>query len=373
MTDTERSKTTVTHTETSVNGSVVVITDVPAYVFDEDGEHQTVYDMNVALKIDDFVASVFEGNSEPNRIFAYSYQHLDAGSRADAQIKMTGSARVDFYSATTQIWKESVDSIYRSISLLQVALESVFISTKIADPVLIPGHGSLLFNLYAKEPSSATQEPLSFFGTPRPPELQVLELLMASYNYVVDDQIYNELISEFPQLKIATLKAIESLSPRKGSDIEQVQIVPTSESLSEFRPVTLTKATREMARNKRSWLEGGSEPSDVRQVEIIGQVAQVSRDGSFTIRDIELNYPEDKKYPTKALYYPHLFEELVDLFKKKKRVRFSGIEYRRNNKWDSEPNIRAVKEAPPPAEVPNIREEIASTTTMTTLNPKLEL
>ena len=59
MIDAQQYRTTVTHTETSENGSVVVITDVPAYVYEEGGEQDTVYDMDVALAIDEFVAKCF--------------------------------------------------------------------------------------------------------------------------------------------------------------------------------------------------------------------------------------------------------------------------------------------------------------------------
>lgn len=71
-------KTTVTHTQHIDNGSVVVITDVPAYVWEEDGEEQTVYEMDVALKIDDFVVSISEKSLEPNKVFTCSYHYLDA-------------------------------------------------------------------------------------------------------------------------------------------------------------------------------------------------------------------------------------------------------------------------------------------------------
>ncbi len=342
MIELENDKTTVTHTQHIDNGSVVVITDVPAYVWEEDGEEQTVYDMDVALKIDDFVASIFEESSEPNSVLTYSFQYLDASLYADAQIRMTGSSRVSFGSATTKEWKDSIDAIHRSILFLKDALKSVYKSATIEDPVLVPAPGSLLFNLQTAEPTRATQN--SILPVPNRLEIQILELLMDGYNFAVDDDVRNALIEEYPQFKIATLKAIERLSPHKSSEIEKVEIIPLSESLKEFEPITLTKTTREIARNKRSWLESGSEKSDVREVIIIGQVAQLARDSTFTISDIEYNYPEGRKYRTKALYYSRIFKQLGELFLNKKRVVFRGIEYRINGKWSSIPNIREVKE-----------------------------
>ena len=342
MIDTERSKTTVTHTETSLNGSVVAIMDVPAYTFEEDGEYRTIYDMNVALKIDDFVANIFEGEVEPNSLFSYSYQYLEAGLYADAKIKFVGSNLVNFGSATTKVWKDSVDGVHNCISILQHALESVFDKTAIKYPVLIPQPGSLLFNLYTKEPSTTVQEPV--FEMPQPWEARVLKLLMDSYSYAIDDNTSNPLIKEYPQLRIATARAIETLSPKKSSEIAEVQILPFGKILKEYKPITLTNTTREIAKAKRTWLEAGSEASDIRDVVLIGQIAQLTRDSKFTITDIEYNYPDGKKYPTRALYYPQIFKELGRLFLEKKRVVFRGIEYRRNGKWTSEPNIKSVEE-----------------------------
>ncbi len=342
MIELENDKTMVTHTQHIDNGSVVVVTDVPAYVWEEDGEEQTVYDMDVALKIDDFVVSISEKNLESNRVFTYSYQYLDASLYADAQIRMTGSSRVNFGSATTKEWKDSIDAIYKSISFLKEALKSVYKRSAIADPVLVPAPGSLLFNLQTAEPIKATQN--SILSIPNRLEIQILELLMDGYNFAVDDDVHNSLIREYPQFKIATLKAIERLSPYKSSEIEEVEIIPLGEALKEFEPITLTKTTREIARNKRSWLESGSEKSDIREVVIIGQIAQLARDATFTISDIEYNYPEGKKYRTKAIYYSKIFKELGNLFINSKRVIFRGIEYRVNGKWNSIPNIREVEE-----------------------------
>jgi hypothetical protein len=346
--DINKLKTKVTHTQTSPDGSVVVITDVPAYVFEEDGIEQTVYDMDVALKIDEFVAERFEENLQKRHALMYSYEQISSGLKIDVQIKIEGDGNeVTLGGATTKTWKESFDNLQGGLSILWNAVASVFKGTKITYPnVGTVGSGSLVFGLQAKSADSVKQDLL--LNPVEPPiEIRVLQLLIDGYAYALDGEVTNPLILEHAEIAVATVKAIERLSPKGKSEIKTVQIIPNSNTIERHQSVSLTRNTYKSAQTKRKWLEAGSDEADIREIWLTGQVAALSRDGNFTIRDIEESYPDDKRYPTRAIFHENIFEKLTDLFKQKKRVKFTGIEYRINNKWTSQPVIKHVEEAPP--------------------------
>ena len=341
MIDTDKYRTTIAHTQTAKDGSFVVITDVPAYVFEEDGVEDSVYDMDVALKIDDFIARHIKSNFGVRRDLLISFNELDFNSNNDAEFHIRGSG-VNYGEATTKIWKESVDKIHGSIDILRKAYAVVFPKTHFSFPVFTGvGAGSLKFALRARAPS----ELFSDYRDKSSPEVKVLQLLFDGYSYVHDAKSENQLIEKHSEIAFAVLEAIERLSPSEGSSIREIQLVPNEKVIKESHTVQLTAETQQRAKWKRETLQNKLNDLEVRQMVIVGKVHSLSKDGQLLIKEIEYNHPGVKKYNTSATFDSRMFRGIGQLFTLEKKITFRGVERKLNGVW-ANPEITSVEEAP---------------------------
>lgn len=338
----ENEKAAVNYVQNSPDGSVVVITDVPAHVYEEDGVEDTVYDMDVALKLEDFVTAQFEGNVDSKRRVMLAYNDIDFGSNSDAEFRIQGR-EVNYGEATTKIWKESIDKIHGSIDVLRKAYTGIFPSPRFSFPVVTSvGQGSLKFALRAREPLALFEDYRDDSST----EIKVLQLLFDGYAYVNSDNVSSQLIQDYEEIAFATLEAIEKLSPSEGSTIQQIQITPNEQVIKGSPPVTLTVETHHRAKWKREALQARLDDIEVRQIVIVGQVFWLERGGELLIKEIEYNYPSVKKYNTSATFNSQMFKDIAALFAAEKRITFRGVERKIKGKW-SNPEITSVEEAPP--------------------------
>lgn len=347
MIDTRQYRTTVTHTESSDNGSVVVITDVPAYVYEEDGVEDTVYEMDVALKLDEFVAQCFEASVESKRVFVFAYKDIGQHSVTDLEARITGN-NISLNSTSTKVWHELLEKVNSSYGYLRTAFAKIF-NVKDIDYWAVNGvaGGSLVLQLRAKE----TREPISELGgePPLSPEVQIMQLLIDGYAFAVGEKVDNPLINGHPAIAFAVVKAVEKLAPSGKSDIGTVTLTPKSRAIARQNSVTLTRDTYWKARQTKKQLSVPDEATQ-RDVKIIGKVARLETDGTFTIRDIELNEPDGKKHPTKAIFHERLRASLAKYWTDKTRVEFKGIEFLLNDDWSNIPIIKYADVAPPKEE-----------------------
>ncbi len=344
MIDAQQYRTTVTHTETSENGSVVVITDVPAYVYEEDGEQDTVYDMDVALGIDEFVAKCFALSAESKRVFTYVYRDIRKGVKPHLEVRAAGK-NISLSSTSTKVWHELFEKINSGYSYLRTVFAKSFSVTNIDFlDVSRVGDGSLVLELRAKD----RREPIPEFALEAPlsPEIQIMQLLIDGYAYAIGESVENPLINGHPAIAFAVVRAVEKLAPSGKSDISAITLTPRDEVLGRNNPITLTRTTHYKAREKKRHLSSPDE-ADRRSVRIIGKVARLETDGTFTIRDIELNDPEGKKHPTRAIFHEGLRASLARFWTDKARVEFKGIEFLLNDDWSNIPIIKHAELAPP--------------------------
>lgn len=348
MIDAQQYRTTVTHTETSENGSVVVITDVPAYVYEEGGEQDTVYDMDVALAIDEFVAKCFASSAAARRVFTYTYSDIRKGVKPHLELRVTGK-NISLGSTSTKVWHELLEKINSGYSYLRTVYAKSFSVPDIDFlDVSRVGEGSLVLELRARD----KREPIPGFDIEAPlsPEVQIMQLLIDGYAYATGENVENPLINGHPAIAFAAVKAVEKLAPSGKSDINTITLTPKDEVLARSNPVTLTRSTHSKAREKKRHLSSPDD-ADRRSVRIIGKVARLETDGTFTIRDIELNEPGEKRHPTRAIFHEGLRASLAKFWTDKARVEFRGIEFLLNDDWSNIPIIRYAELAPAVEEV----------------------
>lgn len=342
----------VTHTHTSDDGVVLVIREVPALVFeDEDGRQQVKYKGASSRVVTNYIRQALELFTGPT-VHSVSFEEASHGLSIAAQVRYTGR-NIQLNSLSIEDWKESTNLLYRSYKTIGASLKEVQGNRDIPYPNAVVSNGSVVFNLRAERPKDVEQ--ISLFGDAlteeekAPIEVQILQLLIDGFAVVSGrpPQRQNPLLNH-PQVRLATVKAIELLSPREKSDIEEVQIIPKSEAMGRTEVAVFTPATYQKAKHIVAELKANpsDEEKDRREVTIVGQIGMLNRAGRMTIVNLELNHPENKLYKTTAIFVDSIFEKLTDFFKTKKRVLFRGVEFRTNEKWTSEPWIKEVEEAP---------------------------
>lgn len=346
----------VTHTHTSEDGVVLVITGVPALVLeDENGVRQVAYKGASSRVVTNYIRQALELFTSP-AVHSVSFEEASRGLSIHAQIRFAGP-KVNLNRFSIEDWREVTNLLYRGYKEIGTSLKEIRGSRHIPYPNATVSSGSVIFSLKAEAKES---EQVSLFGEEltaeekAPEEVQILQLLIDGFALVSgrSAERVNPLLGH-PQIRLATVKAIELLSPRDKSDIEEVQIIPKSEAIARTEVVVFTPATYQKAKHIVAELKANpiDEEKDRRNVTIIGQIKVLSRAGRITIDKIELNHPEGSKHPTAAIFVDRIFTQLTDFFKNKKRVLFRGIEYRTNEKWTSEPWIMEVEEAPLEEEV----------------------
>lgn len=341
----------VTHTHTSDNGVVLVITGVPALVFeDENGNRQVKYKGASSRVVTNYIKQALELFTTPT-LHSVSFEEAGDGLSVYAQVRFSGR-KVRFNELSIEDWREATNLLYRGYKEIGNSLKEVRGSRYIPYPNAMVSSGSVLFSLRT-EPRESEQGNL--FGDElteeekAPEEVQIFQLLIDGFALVSGRpaERENPLLGH-PQIRLAAVKAIELLSPRDKSDIEEVQIIPTSEAIGRAETAVFTPATYQKAKHIVAELKANpvDEEKDRRDVTIVGQIGVLNRAGRMTIVNLEFNHPENKLYKTTAIFVDSIFEKLTDFFKTKKRVLFRGIEFRTNEKWTSEPWIKEVEEAP---------------------------
>lgn len=344
----------VTYTYTSPEGLVLVVTGVPAIV-QEDGKGAELirYKPAVSRVLFRYLKEAQSIFTEPT-IYATSFEEASFGVSVDVQIRFAGP-KVRYEDLDIQQWQEATNLLYRSYHKIGATVKETRGSKSVLYPtVKAITRGSLVFGLKAK-PQVNVQPPLPFAFEGQsvaeelpPEEVQILQLLIDGHALIAGGPEPENPLLSHPQIRLATYKAVELLSPREKSDIEEIQIIPKSSVVARTETVVFTPSTYQKAKHKVAELEANpiDEKKDRRDIVIVGQIGTLNRAGRMTIVNLEVNYPEDKLYKTTAIFIDGIFEKLTDFFKAKKRVLFRGIEFRTNEKWTSEPWIKEVEEAP---------------------------
>lgn len=347
----------VTHTHTSGEGVVLVITDVPALVYeDSNGIRQVKYKGASSRVITNYIKQALELFSG-STVYSTSFEEASFGISVDAQIRFAGP-KIKHDELSIKNWHEATNRLYKSYEKIGGAVKQTRGSKRILYPtVKTVTRGSLIFGLKSESPT-VTQQTLFddrlAVEEATPEEVQILQLLIDGHALVMGKRAEREnpLLSH-PQIRFATIKAVELLSPSDKSDIEEVQIIPRSDVVARSEVVAFTPSTHQKAKHQRIELEANpiDEGRDRRDVLIVGQIKMLDRAGRMTIDNIEPNHPEGPKYPATSIFVDSIFVKLTDFFKNRKRVLFRGIEFRTNERWTSEPWIMEVEEAPSQEEV----------------------
>lgn len=340
---------TETFTYTSPKGVVFVITDVPALVFEnEDGVKEVRFKPASSRVINKYVREGLNLYSEPS-VYSVSFEQAKEGLAVDAQVRFVGE-RISLNNSPLDVWRTMTFLLQESYDLIKKPYKAIREIKKVLYPTVVLGAGSLIFGL------KAHPRPPMFENSPEiddliTDEIQVLQLLIDGHAFVNGEKVESQLLLSHPQIQLGVVRAVEKLSPKGKSEIEEVQIVPKSKLFASEKSVVFTPETHFKAVRLKEKLEKTKNPG-YRDVMIVGQIETLSRSGKMTLRNIEYNYPEFKNYQTTALFVDSLWETLTSFFKQRdKRLMFRGIEFEYNGEWSNQPMIKRVEEAPPFEEV----------------------
>lgn len=332
-----------TFTYTSPKGIVFVITDVPALVCEsEDGVREVRFAPASSRIINKYIKEGLKLYNTPS-VYAASFEQAKRGFLVDAQVRFVGG-KIGINTTPLDVWRLITYNLKKSYDLIKKAYQDVKEVERIAYPDVVPGAGSLIIGLKAhhRPPMFESDSELDNLITD---EIQILQLFIDGYAFMNGQTVESELLLSHPEIQMGVVRAIEKLSPTEKSEIKEVQIIPKSKLFTNNKTVAFTYETHAKAAH---WIkEKKEENPSYREVIIVGQIDTLKRTGEMTIKDVEYNYPDFKKYQTKALFTDNLWEQLVFFFRQKdKRVLFRGVEFEINGVWSNQPMVKYVEEAP---------------------------
>lgn len=319
----------VTHTFTSADGVVVVVQGVPAEVFVEGDDEHTMYDADVAFRLDELIRDALLASPTPGSVMSLAFDATSAKPVADLEFHLTG-ASVRYGEASVKIWRLALDRISQAYSgLAQTLAEIRGVPFKDVPEGIIAfaGDGSLVFGLRAGDASA-------MFDAPMLPT----EVSMEAMRLIVDAKARLETTSEAfdseddAKVMTAALWALEELSPSGSDGIDAVRIVPTGPNMRGRSEVTLVPGTRKLAAERR--LAVRTKSDGVRAVTIAGTIDQIrlGAENTFHVHDL-IMAPENWGTVAKVTYTDVLLDDLLAAFRAREPVTVTGLQRQRAGRW----------------------------------------
>lgn len=310
---------TVTFTRTTDDGSVVVVTDVPATVarFDEAGD-EVSFSLDVAERLEQMVSDALAATPGPRAKQIFSWADGPSLPPSDLELRFAGpNAR--YGTADIALWEKvtkRVDSAFKVIAREVRRIRN----TEVALPrVAYVGSGSLRIGLRSRD-----YDPL-FEGMTTPDEagLEVLRIIAEAPMLLEHGATLNSPWE--PRLFHAALRALEVLTPSSRDKNSSVEIIPSTLQFPNVRRTTLHADLIPAIRTRRRALT--EEHESKREVALDGNIDSVSVDKQFHLREIDAVDGDWGHHTTADIHFGEdMFEDVVELFREKTRVRVYGVQ-----------------------------------------------
>lgn len=307
----------VTFTQTTEDGSVVVVTDVPATVIQlgERGE-EVIFDLDVAERLETMVSDALATSPGPSAKHMFSWPNGPTLPPYDLEFRFSGP-RAQYGYADIAMWEwvtKAIDSAFRIVAK-EIRRQ---LNTDVVLPrVVYVGSGSLRVGLRSRD----YQQLFPGVTTPQDAGLEVLRvlaeaplLLEREASTTSDGQAWE------PRLLHAAFRALEVLTPSARDKNSSVDVIPSANVFPNVKRSTLHPGLIPEIRVRRKAL--AAEHEDKREVVLDAKIDSISIDRKFHLREVEAHEGTWGTHSTAEVRFDEdLFDEVVQLFREKSRVR----------------------------------------------------
>jgi hypothetical protein len=335
----------VTHTYTSPQGVVVVVSGVPATVVsDSDGKPVSSYPFKAALKLEEIIQDAMRRDASPGKVHTIPFDNAPAAPVADIEFKIRGPQILPG-ETSLKVWKASFDRISLAVKNISKTLaEHRGSPLPPSPPVAYALPGSLIIGLKSSGQNALLKDSSS---TPEDVSLESMRLMLDASRWVEGDETaLSSEVLQSPRLMEAALRAVEEIAPREGDSIVSVELSDKRFRSSEDAEtannnrVTLKAGSRERATKRR--IEIALKDGSTRSIAMRGIIDQLKLDGIFHIKEVSSESDLWKSPVAKIRYPEHLRTEIHRLFGK--QVTLEVIQREINGTWSDALEVLSISD-----------------------------
>lgn len=312
-------KKPVTHTQSTSDGSVVVVTGVPATVVTHlELPDEVSYSLDVTERLEQLISDALTASSRPGAPVVVSWEAGATLPAYDLELRFRGPG-ASFGSASIGFWEKVTARINTAFGIVSRSL-SRHHGLAPSDPqVAFVGPGSLRIGLRSRQ-----AEPLfSDVSTPDELGFEALRILALAPAVVEGEVRHDSLLGSDPNVTHAALRALEVLAPGPRSPQQTVELIPSPTVFPNLRSSVLTADMVPEIRSKRQELAAESEEHE--EIVLEGLIDRVTADGLFRLRGvsaIEGDWGGSKT--AEVAFADEDFHEVVGYFRDRARIRVYG-------------------------------------------------
>lgn len=313
-------KKPVTHTQSTPDGSVVVVTGVPATVVaSPEGPDHISYSLDVAERLESIISDALTTSPGPRAQVFVSWNAGVTLPAYDLELRFRGPG-TSFGSASIGFWEKMTTRVNSAFGIVARSLTRVHGVPASAPHVAFVGPGSLRIGLRSRQ-----SEPLfDDVQTPEELGLRALRILAQAPMMVAEESQGDSHFGSNPGVAHAALRALEVLTPSPRNPHQSVDIIPSPTAFPQLRPSVLTAEMLPFIRATRKQLS--SDAMQHEEIVLEGLIDKVTTDGLFHLRDIEVFEGEWGRATTAEVTFADVdFGEVVSYFRDRFRVRVYGL------------------------------------------------
>lgn len=309
----------VTHTQAMADGSVVVVTGVPATVVTHlEGPDDVSYSLDVAVRLEQLISDALTAAPGPGAGAFVSWEAGVTLPAFDLELRFRGPG-ASFGSASISFWEKMTGRVNSAFGIVARSLTRINGVPVSAPQVAFVGPGSLRIGLRSRH-----SEPL-FAEVQSPEELgfEALRILAQAPVVLRGGMRDGLLLGPDPHVAHAALRALEVLAPSPRHPRQSVDIIPSPQAFPHLRTSVLTADMLPMIRARR--IELFADVLEMEEIVLEGQIDKVTADGLLHLRDVEAfegNW--GSSITAEVTFGEEDFGEVVGYFRDRARVRVYG-------------------------------------------------
>lgn len=312
-------KKPVTHTQSTSDGSVVVVTGVPATVVTHlEMPDEVSYSLDVAERLEQLISDALTASPRVGVPVVVRWEDKTTLPVYDLELRFRGPG-ASFGSASTGFWEKMTTRVNSAFGIVGRSLGRLHGVTPSDPHVAFVGPGSLRIGLRSRQ-----SEPLfSDVSSPDEVGFEALRLLALAPALVEGEVRDDSLLGSNANVTHAALRALEVLAPTPRNPRQSVELIPSPAVFPNLRATVLTADMVPAIRSKRKELASGSDEHE--EIVLEGLIYKVAADGLFHLREVAaFEGAWGRSKTAEVAFADEDFDEVVAYFRDRARVRVYG-------------------------------------------------
>lgn len=330
----------VTHTQSTADGSVVVVTGVPATVVaSPEGPDHVSYSLDVAERLEGLISDALTASPGPGAQVFVSWTAGLTLPTYDLEFRFRGPG-ASFGWASIGFWEKMTKRVNSAFGIVARSIGRLYGVAPSPPHVAFVGPGSLRIGLRSRNAEPLFEE----LHIPDEMGLQVLKVLAQAPMLVEGELGDDSILESNTTVAHAALRALEVLAPGSRNKLQSVDLIPSPKAFPDLRASVLTADMIPAIRERRQTLTTNSE--DHEEIVLEGLIDKVAADGLFHLRDVAALEGDWGGFMTAKVTFADMdFDEVVSYFRDRARVRVYGLRKLGPDARDRRMQLKAIDPA----------------------------